>query len=349
LGRTKSTGSTAWSRRAWRRLAAALAGRRRALVVTHDYPDPDALASGWALVQLLGRKLGIRARLVYGGSIERPENLAMVRLLKVPAHELAARDLRGRPAIVTVDTSPGSGNNSLGDSDLVVAALDSHQGVPTAPGCVRLGLACTATSTLAAWLCRAARLEPSRALATALFYGIKTDTQALRREATAADEAAYRRLFPLTDQRLLAEIEAPPLPQRAYASLFRALADARTHGNAIVASMGRLESRDGPAEAADFLARLDRARYALAHGFWKGAEIFSVRTWRSGSAAWRLARAAAGGEGPAGGHDTFAGGAVPAGSPAAGERAGRRIERRFLRSTRAELRAGRKLIPARKG
>jgi nanoRNase/pAp phosphatase (c-di-AMP/oligoRNAs hydrolase) len=349
LPRVKLTGSTAWGRRAWKRLAAALAGRRRALIVTHDYPDPDALASGWAMVQLLGRKLGIRSRLVYGGSIERPENRTMVGLLGVPAHEISPLDFSGRPALITVDCSPGSGNNPLEAGEPVAAVLDSHRGALELPGERRLGCACTATSTLAAELCWAARLHPSRALATALFYGIKTDTQALRREATAADEAAYCRLFPLIDARSLAEIEGPALPQYTYTMLFRALADARTYGHAIVAGLGRLESRDGPAEAADYLARLDRARYALAHGWWEGAEIFSVRTWRRGSEAWKLARAAAGGEGGAGGHDTFAGGSVRADTAGAAARAGRRIELRFLRAVRAGIRHGRKLIPDRKG
>jgi nanoRNase/pAp phosphatase (c-di-AMP/oligoRNAs hydrolase) len=345
----KLTGASAWSRRGWRRLAAVLAGRRRALVITHDYPDPDALASGWALVQLLGRKLGIRARLVYGGSIERAENRAMVELLAVPAHEITALDFAGRPALITVDTAPGAGNSPLETLDRADVVIDSHQGGLAAPGGGRISCACTATSTIAAGLCWAARLPLSRRLATALFYGIKTDTQALRREATAADEAAYCRLFPLIDARLLAEIEGPPLPHYAYAMLGRALADARTYGNAVVASLGRLESREGPAEAADFLARLDRARYALAHGWWQGSVIFSVRTWRQGSEAWKLAKAAAGDEGAAGGHDTFAGGSVRADTANAAEHAGHRIERRFLHAARALKKRGGKLIPARRG
>jgi hypothetical protein len=111
-----------------------------------------------------------------------------------------------------------------------------------------------------------------------------------------------------------------------------------------VAALGRLEGREGPAEAADLLVRLTEARYALAHGYWSGAEVFSVRTWRRGAEAWRLARAAAGGEGAAGGHETFAGGAVRTGGPLAAERAGRRLERRFLRAARAVRKRGRKLV-----
>ena len=338
--RPKLTGTSAWGRRAWKRLGRALAGRRRALVITHDFPDPDALAAGWAVRELLGRKLGVRARLVYGGSIERPENRTMVRLLGLPAQAISPLDFAGRPAVILVDTSPGAGNSPLEAGEPVAAVLDSHGG---------LAAPCTATSTMAAGLCWAARLRPSRALATALFYGIKTDTQALHREATAADEAAYCRLFPLADPRLLARIEGPPLPAYTYRMLHQALSDARTYGNAVVASLGVLESRDGPAEAADFLARLDQARYALAHGSWEGAEVFSVRTWRRGFEAWRLAKAAAGEEGGAGGHDTFAGGAVRVEGPRAAARAGRRIERRFLRAARAPRKRGRKLIPGRRG
>ncbi len=74
-----------------------------------------------------------------------------------------------------------------------------------------------------------------------------------------------------------------------------------------------------------------------------------MRTWRRGSEAWKLARAAAGDEGGAGGHDTFAGGSVRADTASAAERAGHRVERRFLRAVRAPVRRGRKLIPGGKG
>lgn len=338
---------TLWGRRAWHRLAGLLTGRRRALVLTHDYPDPDALASGWAMVEIVRTRLALPAALAYGGRIDRPENRAMVELLGVPARELSSLDFAGRPAVILVDASPGAGNCPLEHPSEATAVLDTHSGASAAGLGSRLRRACSATSTLAAELCLAAGLVPGARLATALLYGIKTDTQALGREAWPADEAAYRWLLPLADHRLLARVESPPLPARTLRTLWRALSDARLYGRAAVADLGRLNGREGPAETADLLSRLAGISCVLAHGWWDGRQVFSVRAVRGGRSAWSLARAAAGGEGPAGGHSTFAGGSLPADGPAAGARAGRRMERRFLRAARAGKKRGVRLVAER--
>jgi nanoRNase/pAp phosphatase (c-di-AMP/oligoRNAs hydrolase) len=197
---------------------------------------------------------------------------------------------------------------------------------------------------MAVELAAAARMRMGCGLATALFYGIKTDTQALGREAARSDEAAYRWLFPRVDHRLLARIERPRLPPYTFRMLARALGGARCYGRAVVSAMGRLAGREGPAGAVDHLVRLEGVRFALAHGYWAGQQIFSVRSLQAGRDAWRLARKAAGGEGPAGGHSMSAGGSVPAAGAAAGVRAGLRIERRFLTAARAGNKRGRRLV-----
>src|SRR5580700_5434446 len=56
-------------------------GRKRALVLTHDNPDPDSIASAVALAHLLERRADIDARVGYGGIIGRAENIAFVREL----------------------------------------------------------------------------------------------------------------------------------------------------------------------------------------------------------------------------------------------------------------------------
>ncbi len=344
MARSKLPPATVWGKRAWKRFSSAMKGRRRALILTHDYPDPDALAAGWTLARLFDEKLGLTARLAYAGSIDRPENRAMVELLRVPARELSSLDFAKRPAVVLVDSSPGSGNNPLGADEQVTAVLDNHYGASTAGLGSRLRRACGATSTMAAELLLAVRHKPSSRLATALFYGIKTDTQALGREASRADEEAYRWLFPLVDHRLLARIERPRLPHYTYRMLEDALDGARSYGRTVVSAMGKLAGREGPAVAVDLLVRLEGTEFALAHGYWDRRQVFSVRSLRWGREAWRLAQAAAGGEGPAGGHGMSAGGALPVASLSAGLRAGRRLERRFLRAVRSGKKRGRNLV-----
>ena len=63
-----SAGKTAWQTKTRRstRLLNALDGYERVLVVTHDNPDPDAIASGWGLCWLIREKLGKPTRLIGG-------------------------------------------------------------------------------------------------------------------------------------------------------------------------------------------------------------------------------------------------------------------------------------------
>ena len=344
MARKSTTSNATWGRKAWKNLSLQLKDYRRALILTHAYPDPDALSSGWALADILRRKLKIRSRLAYSGTIDRPENRAMVKLLNIPCKEHTSLDYSGKPAILMVDASPGAGNNSLGPDDRITAVLDNHHGASVAGLGRRLRRQCGATATMATELYQAARLRPTTKMATALFYGIKTDTKALGREASAADEAAYRWLFPLADHRLLARIENPRLPQYTYRMLQRALEGTRLYDRVVVTDMGRLDGREGPATAVDLLVRLVGIEVALAHGYWNGAQVFSLRSMNPRREAWRLARLAVGNEGSAGGHTTSAGGNIPVDSVKASIRAGYRLERRFIKAARAGKKRGRKLV-----
>ena len=81
------------------------------LILTHDYPDPDALASGFALYHIAKHSFSINARLAYGGIIGRTENKEMVRILSIPFHKFKTRDLSTYAHIALVDTQPEFENN----------------------------------------------------------------------------------------------------------------------------------------------------------------------------------------------------------------------------------------------
>jgi nanoRNase/pAp phosphatase (c-di-AMP/oligoRNAs hydrolase) len=73
-------------------LAHHLHGKRRLLIVTHDNPDPDTIATGWALLRLARRLRRMRVDLAYGGIIGRGENQALLEVLKVPLRRLEELD-----------------------------------------------------------------------------------------------------------------------------------------------------------------------------------------------------------------------------------------------------------------
>src|SRR5690606_25783102 len=108
------------------------------VVVTHDNPDPDAIASGWGLSVLIRERLRKPVRLVAGGAIIRAENLRMVELLRPPIELLERIETSDNCAAVLVDCQPTGVNHLLTSSRLQpTAVIDHHQ--PKGNGAKRSG------------------------------------------------------------------------------------------------------------------------------------------------------------------------------------------------------------------
>ena len=149
------------------------------------------------------------------------------------------------------------------------------------------------------------------ALATALFYGIKTDTLGLVRGASPADVAAYFALQPLVDVEALVTIERAQVPKEYFQSLDAALHSARVYGNVVTSFIGQMRRPDLAAEMADLLLRLRGMQWAICIGVYGDELILSLRTRSGKSGAGQVAQAIAGEQGTAGGHGSMAGGQVP--------------------------------------
>jgi nanoRNase/pAp phosphatase (c-di-AMP/oligoRNAs hydrolase) len=297
-------------------LLALAAQRERAVVVTHDFPDPDGMAAAAGLGFLLQERAGLSARVAYGGIIGRAENQAVVRLLKLPAVPLRRVSLRAGDLVALVDTQPGFGNHSLPDDQPVDVVVDHHlplEGEPTA-AVPLLSTVYGATSSIVTELLRAAALEPPVELATALFYGVKTDTRSLSREADEADRAAYEWLYPRRDPALLARIEHPIVPRPYFEAFHRAFERARLYDTVVVADIGDVYVPDIVPEVAERLMSLEGARWSIALGVWDSVLFISVRTVDGRvNAGKRIRRALEGLGGSAGGHGKMAGAQLPLG------------------------------------
>src|SRR5438445_8247453 len=109
-----------------RRIFEVASGCRRALVLTHDNPDPDSLASAMGLAHLLERRTGLEATVGYGGIVGRAENRAMLRVLDVPAVPVARLEVEEFDLLALVDTQPDVGNHSLPPRYLPDIVVDHH-------------------------------------------------------------------------------------------------------------------------------------------------------------------------------------------------------------------------------
>jgi nanoRNase/pAp phosphatase (c-di-AMP/oligoRNAs hydrolase) len=167
-----------------------------------------------------------------------------------------------------------------------------------------------ATATLLADYFQAAGVPLSPTLATALFYGIKTNTMGLSRNAGPADAAAYYFLQPQIDVEALGKIEQARVPPHYFKTFDAALRKAHLYKNLVFSDLGLVDYPDLTAEMADWLLRLEQAHWVVCVGIHHHVLIISVRTRRRRDNAEKLVLAIVNSEGVAGGHGTIAGGQI---------------------------------------
>jgi nanoRNase/pAp phosphatase (c-di-AMP/oligoRNAs hydrolase) len=330
-------------------LVALAKGRRRALILTHDNPDPDSIAAGVALAWLLRRLAGLDAIVTFGGIVGRAENRALVKVLQLPVVPVSRVAFDEFDLVCMVDTQPGQGNHSLPAGVEPDVVIDHH---PRRPGTERVpfidvGGPIGATSTVVAEYLRASGLEPPPRLATALFYGIKADTRDLGRMTTRKDVDAYLWLFPMADKDAMRRIESPRLPEHYFRLQARALGEAEIWGDAVIADLGDLYAPDMVAEVAERFHHLEGARWALAFGRFQHALWFSLRTSDGRTNAGRVIRRVIEERGgSAGGHGSMAGARLPVEglTPAAESRLKGSLVRAFLRAFHVKARKARRLV-----
>lgn len=284
----------------------------RVLILTHNDPDPDAIASAVALRHLLLCQQSTQVKIAYRGIIGRAENRALVRYLNNPLQQYTRADLTPPVAIVLVDTQPGAGNTPLRQAVDVSVIIDHHPLRPESSAAtfseVRPDVG--ATSTILTEYLQAAGIDLSATIATALFYGIKSDTMGLGRSNSSADAAAYAFLVPRIDSRALFEIERAQVPADYFKSLTDTLQATRIYRDVLVAYIGWMKYPDMAAEVADWLMRLKGVQWVVCFGAHKEYLNMSIRSRHPQGGAGRLAQAVIGGAGTAGGHGSMAGGQI---------------------------------------
>ena len=287
-------------------------GSTRALILLQDNPDPDAIASAAALRLLLKESSKIDVVIAHSGVVGRAENRSMLRYLGCTLRQAADTPFDKFDLIAMVDSQPGFGNNPIDDPAQADIVIDHHErsgrmtGVALADVRPRYG----ATSTILAEYLEAAGIDPPVPVATALLYGIQSDTQDFGRAASEADIAAFTRLYPKANKRLLSRIENEQEPREYFTAVSRALRDARTCGPVAVCWLGRMLNPDMTGEIADLLLRLDEADWALCQGLYKGTLYLSLRSDLRDAGTDKVIRAIIGGLGAGGGHEMIAGGQI---------------------------------------
>jgi len=281
------------------------------LILTHDNPDPDALASAAALAVLIREAWGPMPRVAFGGIIGRVENRALIQEIDIAFERIEDFEIPSSSVVAMVDTQPRAGNNSLPAGRIVSAVIDHH---PVRPDTVvhyaDLRPEYGACASMMVEYLRAAGIEPPVWLATALFYAIQSETMDLSRDAMEGDVEASTYLYARASPQAISRIRHARMPASYFRTLRDALAAARRYDRVVAAPLGNLPYPDIVAEMADFFLKMQGVDWTIALGRYRDRLLFSVRARPADAHAGALVRNAMSGLGSAGGHGTFAGGQV---------------------------------------
>ena len=276
------------------------------ILVQRD-PDPDGMASAMGLRRLLHREEEA-SPIISLGNVTRPENRRMAEMLGLQVVKVSDAELNGLRKVIAVDTQPPTEPDP--DARTRYAVIDHH---PVREGWeaefVDIRPLMGAAATMVTQYLRAAGEDLiTPRLATALLYGIRTDTDVLRRGATPEDVDAYAFLQAEADQELLRKIGRPAFSERGVRALGRALAGMAVDGDVAVAYAGRLDDPSSHVlpSLADFCLTIQGVAWSAAAGLVEGRLVMNIRRVGGDRGAGMLARELAEEPGAGGGHHSMA-------------------------------------------
>ncbi|SDB17191.1 DHHA1 domain-containing protein [Desulfonatronum thiosulfatophilum] len=273
--------------------------------------DPDALASAQALRRIMARKVAA-VDCAQVNEISRPDNLTMIKSLRIPTQRLTPNLAVQYDRFALVDSQPH--HHPAFREHAFSVVIDHHPLVPDNPveaefKDIQPGYG--ATSTMLTEYLYNLKIRPGELLATALLYGIKTDTQSFERQFSDIDVRAFRYLSKFGNHNLLRKITRSEfrLDWLKYFSLaFRKL---RVSGHCLHVFMGRLDSPDILVILGDFFLRLYGISWTVTCGICDSTLILIFRGDGLHRDMGKLAAKLFGDVGSAGGHATMARAEIP--------------------------------------
>jgi nanoRNase/pAp phosphatase (c-di-AMP/oligoRNAs hydrolase) len=287
----------------------------KVLIVCHDNPDPDALASALAMKHLC-LSIGHKPTIIHGGMIEHQQNRAMVRLLEMDVRRVIldweVEDLlKDSDLVICVDFSHPGANNILPTTCVPHIVIDHHTSDTRPAGDVILVRSeFAATSSLVTSILMNSGIEINREIATALAFGIRTDTLGFTRSFNAVDLRALSWLGAWVDWELMRSFESPPRSQEVLSIFRQALTDATLENGLMLAPIAKMADRDALSQVADFLLPTEEVDVVVTYGIRLSKVILSARSTDDSIHIGRILSDAFE-KGRAGGHKALAGGQIP--------------------------------------
>ena len=280
----------------------------RVLILLHNDPDPDAMASGLALRSILRRT---KATAILGTlqGVTRPENLRMASLLDIQVEAVTPASLGEFDRVAMVDVQPHYFGELFGKVDLVIDHHPLRSGYVAVFKDIRPDYG--STSTIMTEHLRAVDVSISERTATALLYAIKSDTLFFNRQANRVDLEAFSFLYPLSDATLIRKMEGAEITHERLEFVMKALEAGRREDQVFCAFMGQTPREDLIAYVADFFLQMEDIRWTIVGGVVNDMLVVSIRNLGYSRNAGEWARKYFSSMGSAGGHRSMAKAVVP--------------------------------------
>ena len=279
----------------------------RILILLHNEPDPDAIASGLALRTILHRTRATAVIAAVEG-VTRPENVRMANLLDIHVEPVTLEDIEQFDRLCMVDVQPHY-FPGLDRVDLVIDHHPEQHGYNAVFKDIREDYG--STSTILTEHLRAVDASISERTATAMLYAIKSDTLFFNRQANRCDIEAFSYLYPLADANLIRKMEGAEITLERLQLITRATQCGRMVEQIFSVFLGEVPRDDAIPYVADFFLQLENVRWTLVSGIVNGSFVMSVRNLGYMKNAGDFVRRYFVDIGSAGGHRAMAKAVVP--------------------------------------
>jgi nanoRNase/pAp phosphatase (c-di-AMP/oligoRNAs hydrolase) len=259
------------------------------VILLWGHPDPDAIGSAMAHKRLCER-LGASATIAHVLPVSRAENRALVKLLSVPMLRISeGAELEQFGYLSLVDASASEASIRIPESLKLLTVVDHHRpaAVPKAEFVDIRHDVCSTCTIYADYAERGlapfgADGNDDSAVATAMFFGIQTDTDDFTL-ATPADYRAAAYIKPFCDAETLSRVGRRTLTAESMEAVGRALSDLEVIRDFAIAGVGRVSAnnRDAIPMAADFILRREDIDTAIVYGIVEDRIDGSLRTRRA--------------------------------------------------------------------
>ena len=280
----------------------------RILILLHNEPDPDAMASGLALRTLLHRTKATAVIAALQG-VTRPENQRMANLLDIRLETISPDSIERFDRIAMVDVQPHYFEGIVDRADLVIDHHPEQHGYNAVFKDIREDYG--STCTILTEHLRAVAADISERTATAMLYAIKSDTLFFNRQANRCDIEAFSYLYPLADANLIRKMEGAEITSERLQFVVKATERGRLSDQLFATFVGEAPREDVIPYLADFFLQLENVRWTAVAGIINGSFVMSVRNLGYTRKAGDFVRRFFSEIGSAGGHRSMAKAIVP--------------------------------------